>query len=309
MGICQSTTASQAKPIPKKEMAIKDKNGVVNIPVSMDVSNKALKSICKIIIKNNNMNIYATGFFMKISEDKKYLITNNHVIPQDKINMDIEIEIHNHKIMKLNPNNRDIKYFPGIKDITMIEIKNNDSIYNEIEFLNYDENYRKGYKYYENAVIITIQHPLGKNAQASSGRIVNVMDNEFDHNITTYEGSSGCPIILYTENENLIQVIGIHKEGNYGKGLNTGTFIGEIFNNNDEINQTNNNYIIAEIYIKDEDTNKEIQIINSYENYQRKINYEIKKVYMNEEEIKKYEIRINDKLIPFTYLYKLENIL
>ena len=59
MGICQSTTASQAKPIPKKEMAVKDKNGVVNIPVSMDVSNKALKSICKIIIKNNNMYFYA----------------------------------------------------------------------------------------------------------------------------------------------------------------------------------------------------------------------------------------------------------
>ena len=63
---------------------------------------------------------------MKISEDEKYLITNNHVISQDNINRDIEIEIHYHKTMKLNHNNRDIKYFPGVKDITMVEVKKND---------------------------------------------------------------------------------------------------------------------------------------------------------------------------------------
>ena len=118
--------------------------------------------------------------------------------------------------------------------------------------------------------------------------------------------------IIY-ENENSIQVIGIHKEGIPGKGLNTGIFIGKIFKNNggnnpsDGNNSSNNNYIIAEIFIKDEDINKEIQIINSYENQQRKWNFKIEKEYMNEEEIKKCEIRINDKLIPFTYLYKFTN--
>ena len=30
--------------------------------------------------------------------------------------------------MKLNFNNRNIKYFPKVKDITMVEIKKNDSI-------------------------------------------------------------------------------------------------------------------------------------------------------------------------------------
>ena len=228
MGIYQSKTEDPTKPksgtvsIPsepnpsgadtsktKKEMGIDG-----NIPIPMDVSNKALKSICKIIIKHNGKKNCATGFFMKISETKKYLITNNHVISQNNINWDIEIEIHNHKTMKLNFNNRDIKYFPGVKDITMIEIKNYDSIYNDIEFLDYDYNYRTGYNQYKNAIIITIQHPLGKKAFTSSGRIVDVYDNEFDHNITTHGGSSGCPIILYTENENLIQVIGIHKEAN-----------------------------------------------------------------------------------------------
>ena len=81
--------------------------------------------------------------------------------------------------MKLNFNNRDIKYFPGVKDITMVEIKKNDSIYNYIEFLNYDLNYKRGYNNYKNAIIITIQHPLRKKAFSSSGRIVNVYDNVF----------------------------------------------------------------------------------------------------------------------------------
>ena len=34
---------------------------------------------------------------MKVSDDEKYLITNNHVISQNNINDDIEIEIHNQK--------------------------------------------------------------------------------------------------------------------------------------------------------------------------------------------------------------------
>ena len=182
MGIYQSKTEDKVKqkPVPesipseqnpletdtskkKKEMGIKDNFGQeINIPIPMDVSNKVLKSICKITVKNNSKTIFATGFFMKITEAKKYLITNNHVISQDNINWDIEIEIYNHKTMKLNFNNRDIKYFPGVKDITIVEIKNYDSIYNDIEFLDYDYNYRKGYNQYKNAIIITIQHPLGK---------------------------------------------------------------------------------------------------------------------------------------------------
>ena len=321
MGICQSKTEDPTKPksgtvsipsepIPsgadtsktKKEMGIDG-----NIPIPMDVSNKVLKSICKITAKNNSKTIFATGVFMKITEAKKYLITNNHVISQEKINWDIEIEIYNHKTMKLNFNNREVQYFPWVKDITIVEIKNYDSIYNDIEFLDYDLNYKRGYNQYKDTIIIIIQDPLGKKAFSSSERIVKVYDNEFDHNITTHGGSSGCPIKLYTENENSIQVIGIHKEGIPGKGLNTGIFIGEIFKNNGGNNPSNNNYIIAEIYINDENINREIQIINSYENYSRRCNFKIIKEYMNEEEIKKCEIIINDKLIPFTYLYKFTN--
>jgi len=245
---------------------------------------------------------------MKVSDTEKYLITNYHVINQNNIYDDIEIEIHNKKTMKLNLNNRKIKCFPRPKDITLIEIKNIDNIYNDVLFLDFDLNYQKIYYIYQNAIIFLIQHPNGKNAEYACGKIVNINNFEFDHNIGTKIGASGSPIILFNENIDTIQVIGIHKEANYSKGLNSGTFIGEIFkkeNNNILNNSKINNYIIAEIYIKDNDINKDIRIINSYEEYKRNIfDKEIKKELMNEEEIKKCEIRINNQIIPFSYFFK-----
>ena len=321
MGKCESKSNQQLKHI--TNMTIEDNQNITknsinssnigdekligdNIPISIEITDKAKKSICKIIIKNNEGNGYATGFFMEINDNQKYLITNYHVISQETLNEDIEIEIYNHNKMKLNFNNRDIKYFPKPRDITIIEIKNNDSIYNDIEFLDYDYNYKKGYIKYKNARIITLEHPLGKSAHFAIGRIININNFEFDHSIPTEKGSSGCPIMLYTEDINLIQVIGIHKKANYSNNFNCGTFIGEIFNN--ENIKENNNHIIAEFDIKDDDINKEIGIINSYEENQRlrkhqKIEFEL----MNEKEIKDCEIRINDILIPFNYYYKFPN--
>ena len=98
----------------------------------------------------------------------------------------------------------------------------------------------------------------------------------------------------------MIKVIGIHKKGDYLNKLNGGTFIGEIFN--EELNK-DNNYIISEIDIKDEDINKEIRIINSYEEcLRRNVDDLIKDdIYKNEDEIKKCEIKINYELIPFNF--------
>ena len=288
-------------------------------PIPMNIAIKVMKSICKITIKEKNGNIsYGTGFFMNISNSLKYLVTNYHVINPTIINNKIELEIWNQEKMKLNlaDPNRNIKYFEKPKDITVIEINNEDNIYKDIEFLNYDNNYvNYGYKIYKNVDVFSIQHPCGNNAACASGTIINIYESEFDHNISTDNGSSGCPIILLNNNINLIQVIGIHKNADIETKLNGGTFIGEIFN---ELNSDNkalnniNNYIIAEIYISDFYVNKDIRIINSYEEVMRGYNDETKieeteKIIgkaNNEEEIKKCEIKINDKLIPFNYFYK-----
>ena len=77
------------------------------------------------------------------------------------------------------------------------------------------------------------------------------------------------------------------------------------------IKENEYNFITSEIEIKEEDVNKEIRIINSYENFKRENNWinnkdEYKYKYVNEKEIKNCIIRINNRIIPFTYYYKFE---
>ena len=66
----------------------------------------------------------------------------------------------------------------------------------------------------------------------------------------------------------------------------------------------NYNYFIAELYIKEDDINKDIRIISSYEEFQRIINYEFDLEKANEKNIKNSEIRIKDDIIPFNYFHK-----
>ena len=72
-------------------------------------------------------------------------------------------------------------------------------------------------------------------------------------------------------------------------------------------NTSNTSYINAEIYIKEEDINKNIRIINSFENVKKEKQYKDKEtddMYANENEIKRCEIKINGESIPFCYFYK-----
>ena len=219
--------------------------------------------------------------------------------------------MESHKNLKLNLKSRYTKYMDIPKDIAIIELKETDELYNDILFLNYDLNYiKQGYEIYKDADIFSIEHPLGDDASCASGRIININDYEFEHDISTDNGSSGCPILLLHYNINFIHVIGIHKDADYSRKLNGGTFIGEIFE--EDFDQKNikieNNHIIAEIYIKDDDVDKEIRIINSYEEYLRKgkDSNEIQnnRDFNNEEEIKKCKIIIDDETVPFNYYHK-----
>jgi len=78
---------------------------------------------------------------------------------------------------------------------------------------------------------------------------------------------------------------------------------------NDFINKNKTkNIIIGEISIDKDNINKDIRIINSFENHKREFNLKDKKdndLYENEKEIKEnIEIKINGKIIEFTYDYK-----
>ena len=77
----------------------------------------------------------------------------------------------------------------------------------------------------------------------------------------------------------------------------------------DILNEMNyKNIIIGEIYINKEDINKDIRIINSFENWKRGGNIEDEEddyKYENEKEIKEnIIIKINGKIIEFAYYYK-----
>ena len=69
---------------------------------------------------------------------------------------------------------------------------------------------------------------------------------------------------------------------------------------------SNNNYIIAEFYIKDINTNT--RIINSFEQFENEDKIKDEKIinnYRNEKELKENcEIEINNELIKFSYFHK-----
>ena len=136
----------------------------------------------------------------------------------------------------------------------------------------------------------------------STGIIKNTLDYKFSHTLFTNFGSSGSPIC--NENGN---VIGIHTSGDEKK-INYGIFIGRIIDTLKNKPNKIKNYIIGELYISDEDINKDIRIINSYEQVKREDEYNIiKGDYKNENEKEIKEnciIKINGIVIPFCYFYK-----
>ena len=257
------------------------------------------------------------------------LITNNHVINQDDIlnNKKFSIYLNNDKkIKRIELDNNRLKYTNAKLDITIIEIKDNDKLNNKYlklddEIMNYIKlNKKEDINYlsdiYSNNSIYLINYPEDKNVVVSYGQSPDFSESEIFHKCTTKEGSSGSPILLINNQK----LIGIHYGFNIQYDFNKGRLLiysiiefENIKNNllliNNEgkyLNYNNkNNYIIAEFEIKKD--NKNIRIINSYEQYYREWGFIIdyKKEHENEKEIKdNCEIYINDKLIPFSYFHK-----
>ena len=148
-----------------------------------------------------------------------FIITNYHVIPM-KIKS-IEIELSNKKIIKLSLRKRFIHKIKPPKDLMIIRIKPNE--FEDIQCLDYDLNYIRGYDQYLKKEVFSVGYPNSK-MSTGSGKITKINECEFCHNIPTEPGSSGSPIILFNS-----LVIGIPKEDDHFRKLNMGTFIGEIF--------------------------------------------------------------------------------
>ena len=72
------------------------------------------------------------------------------------------------------------------------------------------------------------------------------------------------------------------------------------------IEEEEENYILAEFFIDEDHINEKTQIINSFDNIQRKIKKEDKEgeKYRIERNIKQCEIKVDGEVIPFTYEYE-----
>ena len=276
---------------------------------SLQIVNKSRKCVCKIKIKSKSGFIMmSTGFFMKVSNSSRYLISCYHSIGDAiKNNTEIEVEIWNETRIILTSNGRFTKIFKEL-DIAVIEMKNSDNIFNVVEYFDYDKNYIEGYKIYENVNVFSIQYAYGREESYSSGKIREIENFHFYHDCSEETGSStGSPIIL----TNTFKVIGIHIAFSPDKKLNVGTFIGEIIkeidlpykmnnniqnNNKNKIFQNNNNIII---------NNKNYNINNKISNkVNNKINNNIDNKINNENNNK---INTNINNIINTNIYNFNN--
>ena len=193
-----------------------------NRPIPIDDINIIQKSICKLI----SGKCFGTGFFMEYKSEN-YVITAYHIISNNIKN--IEIQIWNKKIIKLNLDNRYLILLKE-KDIAAIQVKQNEII--DIHYLKFDLNFTNGYSQYNNSDIFTIGYPRNV-LSTGSGKIKYIQDFEFYHTIPTDNGSAGSPIVLF----NSLNVIGVHQARDVLKRIKIGIFIGELIK---EINIQNN---------------------------------------------------------------------
>ena len=191
------------------------------------------KSVCKIIFRNNNKIMRTgSGFLLKLykgSEPLFFLMTNNHVIEEEMINLKKKIDIYygipsQWNVIHLNKKKRFIRNFLYLDmDVVIIQILKEDNI-KEKYFLSPNIEYINKSKELENKKIFIPQFPEGGDLSYAYGQIKSVDQYEICHLSSTKKGSSGSPIFL--ENTNL--VIGIHKSSKKDENENFGEFIGPI---------------------------------------------------------------------------------
>ena len=220
---------------------------IVNNPImkTNKFINRVSRSICKIIIKENEGIKNGTGFLIKINtnnkNNKKFLMTNDHVVERKYIKNKKTIDVHYDNGFKqikivLDEYERIINSYRDIIDLTMIEIIEEDNI-DDTFFL------FPNYKYNEVQKIDEIyipQYPADKEKYSddlyySEGPIVEVNKYKFNYDLnykaSTDFGSSGSPVFL----KNTIEVIGIHFAGCISENICGLIYpILNIFKNNNE---------------------------------------------------------------------------
>ena len=198
-----------------------------NKPIPTPILEKCLEkktAICKILTGKGTG---GTGFFCKLNLKNKSIIallTNNHILNEDKIKLGSKIKIeHNkeNKVIEITENRftcTNEEY-----DYTCIEIFENENYNNyfeidgNIDTDNPDEQYK-------DQEIIMVQYPNLEEASFGNGKVNSIKNNyQILHSISTEGGSSGSPIILMSSS---LKIIGIHcGSSKKDKNLNIGNYM------------------------------------------------------------------------------------
>ena len=194
-----------------------------NEPIPIHILEKCLEkktATCKILTGNG------IGFFCKLNLKNKSIIallTNNHILNEDKIKLGSKIEIeHNNENKDIEITKNRFTRTNAKYDFTCIEIFENEKYNNYFEI---DDNINTDNpnKRYKDQGIMMVQYP---NLEASfgSGKVNSVENNyQIFHSIPTKGGSSGSPIILKSGS---LKIIGIHcGKFKKNKNLNIGNYM------------------------------------------------------------------------------------
>ena len=198
-------------------------------PVSLENTKKIIfqmqNCICQIF--KNVLN--GTGFFCKIPFNNNYLpvlITNNHILKEEDIdnNKNIELSFYG-EMKKINKkiiiNDSRKKYTNPDIDISIIEMKPEDGIKDYLEIDDDDTNNEFLESEYKNKSVYIVHYPKGE-LSVSYGVIKDIIDEKrINHLCSTEEGSSGSPILSLKT----LKIIGIHCGGFDNSKFNSGTFI------------------------------------------------------------------------------------
>ena len=180
----------------------------------------------------------------------------------------INISLNNDKIYKqIKIDSKRKKYVNKALDITIMEIKKEDNIntFLSLDDLLLNDDINNYNDIYKNESLYILNYIYGKDVYVSYGILNNIKENKIIHKCNTDTGSSGSPIMLLKNNK----VIGVHYDGSR-YDFYFGTLLKKSLLEYIKINEEeNNNHIIAEIDIKEKDVDKNIRIINSFEEVKR----------------------------------------
>ena len=89
-----------------------------NVRIPLKIIDKVKHSICKISFERTKGLKNGTGFFIQLN-DKKCIMTNYHVLKEDLIKKDIDIEIYNNNQVTIQLKEKYVQFF-NLLDITTV---------------------------------------------------------------------------------------------------------------------------------------------------------------------------------------------